>query len=161
MEAAQQDFKKLCTWLYGIYAGSIFMQFSMEAAAVGSIAIIIALIIAYRKRKISGGGIYESHFHWLIRTFWVGGSVYLPIITVAAAVAAYFMVDMSVLAQSMDYGASEEELKALFMKENGGVLTIITLSSMGPFIAWWLSRCWRGYKFLKNGQPVPNVMSWL
>ncbi|MDR3518978.1 MAG: hypothetical protein P4M00_24525 [Azospirillaceae bacterium] len=33
---------------------------------------IIGIIIAYLRRAESAGTIYQSHFTWLIRTFWIG-----------------------------------------------------------------------------------------
>ncbi|MFN4327421.1 MAG: DUF4870 family protein [Limnobacter sp.] len=36
------------------------------------VPILIALILCYIKRPEAAGTIYESHFQWLIRTFWFG-----------------------------------------------------------------------------------------
>lgn len=36
------------------------------------IAILIALIICYVKRGDAEGTIYQSHYNWLISTFWIG-----------------------------------------------------------------------------------------
>ncbi|GGF45840.1 hypothetical protein GCM10007301_01660 [Azorhizobium oxalatiphilum] len=36
------------------------------------ITMLVGLIVAYVKRGDAAGTIYESHFTWLIRTFWIG-----------------------------------------------------------------------------------------
>lgn len=36
------------------------------------ITIIVGVVICYLKRGEAAGTIYESHFTWLIRTFWIG-----------------------------------------------------------------------------------------
>lgn len=36
------------------------------------IPILIALVICYLKRNEAVGTIYESHYRWLISTFWIG-----------------------------------------------------------------------------------------
>ncbi|MGU3496941.1 DUF4870 family protein [Xanthobacteraceae bacterium A53D] len=36
------------------------------------ITMLVGLIVAYMKRGDAAGTIYESHFTWLIRTFWIG-----------------------------------------------------------------------------------------
>jgi uncharacterized membrane protein len=38
----------------------------------GSLATLVALIVAYIKKDESVGSIYFTHYDWLIKTFWIG-----------------------------------------------------------------------------------------
>ncbi|MCX8004783.1 MAG: hypothetical protein N2688_07475 [Burkholderiaceae bacterium] len=51
------------TWVtYGLYA----------ASALVGITAIAAIVLNYVKRPAVAGTVYESHFAWQIRTFWIG-----------------------------------------------------------------------------------------
>lgn len=39
---------------------------------LGGVPVIAGLILLYLKRDDAAGTVYESHFTWLIRTFWMG-----------------------------------------------------------------------------------------
>lgn len=58
----QEQLKKMALVGYILYALSIIIPF----------ASIAAVILAYLKRSESRGTWVESHFNWLIKTFWVG-----------------------------------------------------------------------------------------
>lgn len=49
--------------VYGLYVAGFF---------VGGLTMIAGVIICYLKRGEAAGSIVESHFTWLIRTFWIG-----------------------------------------------------------------------------------------
>ena len=53
---------KLTHVIYGLYAASLFIGLTG----------IVAIIMAYVKRDEARGTRLESHFTWLIRTFWIG-----------------------------------------------------------------------------------------
>lgn len=58
----QEQLKKMALVGYILYALSLIIPF----------ASIAAVILAYLKRSESRGTWVESHFNWLIKTFWVG-----------------------------------------------------------------------------------------
>lgn len=153
--------KKLCTILYAVFALASLIQFSSETMTIGTIALLIASFVASRKRKKTTGSIYESHFHWLDRTFWIGGGIYFPILTLLGIPFLWSNSDLDQVMSAVENGASTEELQSIFMASNGSTLINTSLVMYTPFLVWWLRRCWRGYKHLKNDEPVPNVMSWL
>ena len=54
--------KNLTTIIYALYAVSL----------VFGVTCLVAIIINYVKRDDARGTIYESHFDWQIKTFWIG-----------------------------------------------------------------------------------------
>jgi len=157
------DIKKLCALLYGIFALSALMQFSYLTMLVGAVALIAATGAAYAKRKEVAGTPFESHLTWLIRTFWIGTGVYLPVLTLTEAAIIYLAVDKDALMKRMTSGeiTDPQQLADIFTVQYGTLMVWLTLGFTIPFLAWWLWRCWAGYKLLKDGKPVPKVMSWL
>ncbi|MCX7893527.1 MAG: hypothetical protein N2544_14340 [Burkholderiales bacterium] len=53
---------KLTHVIYGLYAASFFVPFVW----------LVGIIMAYVKRDEARGSFLESHYTWLIRTFWWG-----------------------------------------------------------------------------------------
>lgn len=153
----------LCALLYGIYAASALMQFAPQTVFVGMIAIVVALAVAYVQRDKRPGSIYESHFHWLIRTFWIGGSVYMPVITLIGATFLYFRMDYTFLVGHLtdDAMSNAEEAERLFWEANGNLILYTSYVSIAPVVLWWLWRTAKGYRHLKRNEAVSNVLSWL
>jgi len=60
--ATEEQNKSITQVIYGLYAASL----------VVGVTGIAAIIINYVKRGEVAGTIYESHFTWQIRTFWIG-----------------------------------------------------------------------------------------
>ncbi|MDV6315783.1 hypothetical protein [Idiomarina sp. HP20-50] len=61
VNSEHQELKKMALVGYILYALSLIIPF----------ASIAAVILAYLKRSESRGTWVESHFNWLIKTFWV------------------------------------------------------------------------------------------
>lgn len=59
---ALQSLVKLTHVIYALYAASLFIGLTG----------IVAIIIAYVKRDEARGSFLESHYTWIIRTFWFG-----------------------------------------------------------------------------------------
>lgn len=152
----------ICHCLYWIYAVSMLMQFSLITMIVASLALIIALIITYAMRKKSVDTIYHSHIQWMLRTFWIGGGVYLPILTLIGFCIVYPQIDYTKLYDAMSSGQITDpvQLSHMLVEENKNLMIISLLVTTVPFGIWWLYRCWKGYKALKAGKAVENVMSW-
>jgi uncharacterized membrane protein len=58
----QQSLVKLTHVIYALDAVSLFIGLTG----------IVAIIIAYLKRDEARGSFLESHYTWIIRTFWIG-----------------------------------------------------------------------------------------
>lgn len=154
---------KLCLMLYGIFAGSLVLQFiNLWTIVLGSAAVIAGIIICYTERKKAYGTLTGNHLQWLIRTFWIGGAVYLPIFTVISTLAMFFFIDWTPMKDALATGEGDIQtaIQALLM-HNQKVIYLVTLVATSPFSIWWLWRCWYGYKRLKAGKPIPNVTSWI
>ena len=162
--AEKAEMPKLCRMLYGIFAFSLVLQFgNMWSALVGSLAVIAGIILVYMERKKARGSLYENHLHWLVRTFWIGGAVYMPVVTVLGSIVFLTMADTTVLMQSVnspELQVNAQDLAQKFITTNMGLLRWTMLGFMAPFGIWWLWRCWYGFKRLSEGKPIPNVMSW-
>lgn len=58
----QQSLVKLTHVVYALDAASLFIGLTG----------IVAIVMAYLKRDEARGGFLESHYTWIIRTFWIG-----------------------------------------------------------------------------------------
>ena len=73
---------------YILFAVSIF---------TGGLTAIVGLIIAYVKRGETAGTVYQSHFSYLIRTFWYGfGFMVLSILTAAFIVGIFIGIGAAI-----------------------------------------------------------------
>ena len=165
MDPAYDDLKpglyKLCLSLYAIYFLSMVMQLAPQTMALGSISMIIGIILVYAQRRKAKGTIFESHFHWLYRTFWIAGGVYLPLTTIIGAGVMFSYVDMASMNTAIEAGSDMETLKKVFMEQNETLIWVSAVISVLPVAIWWFWRCYKGYTHLKFSEPVSDVMSWL
>lgn len=60
--AALRPLRTLTWVVYALYAASVFV----------GVTAIAAIIVNYVKRAAVAGTVFESHFSWQIRTFWIG-----------------------------------------------------------------------------------------
>ena len=153
----------LCKYSYIIFAISGLMQFSITLMLLGMLAMTISLILLYAQRAEVRDTPLESHFQWLIRTFWIGGGVYLPVVTVIAFCIIYPNLDISLLYDAIASGqvTSIEEMGDAVMSQNKWLFTGVFAALGLPFIAWWLYRCWKGYRLLEQQKSIVNATSWL
>lgn len=162
-EKQENESEKLCLLLYGIFAASLVMQFiNLVTILLGSAAILAGIILTYLERKKARGTVYENHFQWLIRTFWIGGGVYLPVLTVAGIATLMTTMDRSALTSAFSTGEGTiEGAVQEMMRQNSDLMYYTMLGYTAPFGLWWLWRCWYGYKRLKEKKPIPNPQSWI
>jgi uncharacterized membrane protein len=174
---AKNGLGRICALLYAAYLVGAAVQVSPAGAVIGSVAIVIAVCVAYAKRAAAKDTPFESHLRWLIRTFWIGGGVYVPVLTLIATIAIYVQIDYNLLATKMiDAGADADafasgdpakaeaaagQFMAILMQQYGGMMRTAALAVTLPFVAWWISRLWRGYAALKAGKPVEKVARWI
>lgn len=62
------------------------------APFLGGLSAIVAVVLAYLKRREASGTIYQSHMSWIIVTFWIG-----LLITVIGIATSVFFVGMFIL----------------------------------------------------------------
>jgi uncharacterized membrane protein len=143
---------------YAVFALSMLMQFTSVTIIPGTILIVIALLMVYDRRKKLPGQDLESHATWLIRTFWIGGTLWLPLLTVAGSVVFAINMDLSEIAAANDRGEilNEQQIMSVMMNENGPLLKNTFYSVAGIFSLWWLCRLWQGFNALRRGQEVKN-----
>ncbi|MDE1150924.1 MAG: hypothetical protein PW788_00160 [Micavibrio sp.] len=160
------ELPKLCTLLYGIFLASIVLQFlNIYCIVLGSVAVTAGVILAYLERRKATGTVYANHLHWLIRTFWIGGSIYLPIVTVLGSIVVLFVTDSTGIQQEVANPAPDLTSQVLVQhfvayKDNASIMQHVMFAFLLPFAIWWVWRCGYGYKRLSEGKPIPNVMSW-
>jgi uncharacterized membrane protein len=157
------DLKKLCLILYGVWVGSFLLLFGGPTMGLGTVAMLAGAGVAYAKRKEAAGTPFESHLTWLIRTFWIGTGVYLPVLMTVAMIAIWTQVDIPTLSEQVATGAvgSPEQLQKVLVMQYGPLMLALTIFLVLPFVGWWLWRCQRGYALAKEEKPVEKVKSWL
>lgn len=153
----------LCKYLYIIYALTMLMQMAYQTMLFGMLAMLAAVIMTYAKRSAAKGTVYETHFQWMLRTFWIGGGVYLPLVTLIGFCIIYPSIDLEKLQNAILSGEVTDttQIADMVMQDNRALMWTAMLGTMGPFLLWWLWRCWKGYKALQAGKPIDKVMSWL
>lgn len=153
---------KLCMGLYIVYGLSCVMQFSPMAILVASITLLAAVIVAHIGRAKAPGTFYETHFQWLVRTFWIGGAVYMPVMTVVAAIVIFSELDQTAVKAAVENGEeSIEALTDILLRENKGLLSAVYFSLFLPFTGWWVYRCVSGVRRLMKGEAVPDPERWI
>lgn len=147
--------------IYGILALGMLMQFTLYTFLPGSVAVICAVVYAYIKRKELKDTLFESHYQWMTRTFWIGGAVYLPVATILLSIYQLFAMDMTPLFAAMREGDHDvQSLMGMLYENNSRMIFISSVSVLGVFAVWWWWRCLRGFLLLRKGLPLPNVMRW-
>ena len=155
------EHKQLCTFLYFAYTASMAMMVFPQTMVMGTIAIIIAVGLAYVKRTAAKGSAYESHYTWLIRTFWIGTGVYMPVI-ILIMMAVIFTMDFSSVLEAASAGNTDvSRMTTNFILQNKGPALYATFGLSALYTAWWLWRCMTGYSYLKDEKPVVHVRTWL
>ena len=155
--------RQLCMGLYVFYAVSALLQFgTTELALLGALIMTIIVMIAQSKRKTAGGTPFESHFRWIIRTFWIGTGAFLPLVFLLALGGILIFTDWAALSRALSSGEPQALLEAVndYMKNNEMKLLLITFGSMLPLAVWWVNRCWIGFKRARGLVPIENPKTW-
>jgi len=163
--AADFDPREARQIAYSIYAILIFgmaAQFNIYTFLPGSVALICAVIYAHVQRKELYGTLFENHYRWITRSFWIGGAVYLPIATIGMSLYHVMRMDMTEMFRAM-YDGEKDPLKLtqILLEMNSTMIVNSTLLLAAAFALWWWSRCLTGLYYLRRGSPLPNVMRWL
>jgi uncharacterized membrane protein len=115
--------------IYGLHALAVLIGVTSAATVVGafvfSLPSIVAVVLSYLKRGEAAGTFLESHYRWLIRTFW-----------------------LAVL-----WGAIAVVVTLVFVLTIVGILVAwLPVLVVG---VWLIYRVARGWLALKDGKPLP------
>lgn len=164
--------------IYIMYIAAILLSMVPSfAVAIAGLAVGLAgIVFAYKSRTVSEGTIYASHAKWLIRTFWIGGAVLLPIATVIFFVAILLPIlhliygiglggfgNTDAISQLLEQLASVDPANAeavvndaamQYMSDNKGLFLLVGLPTLGLSTVWWLYRAFKGLNLVKKALPV-------
>ena len=115
--------------IYGLHTLAVLIGVTSAATIVGafvfSLPSIVAVVLSYLKRGEAAGTFLESHYRWLIRTFWYA------VLWGAIAVAITVVLVMTIV---------------------GILLALLPVLVVG---VWLIYRVARGWLALKDGKPLP------
>jgi uncharacterized membrane protein len=145
--------------IYAVFAGGFVLQFAPYMWMISFPTLIVVMIILHQKRTAVTGTVYESHARWMIRTCWIGIGVIMPIALTLLSIAFHLGADRKPLIGIAQSGAeiTDQVLQDTIMEPNAQYLTTLMTITFISIAAWWLWRCWAGYKHLHAGQAVPYV----
>jgi uncharacterized membrane protein len=115
--------------IYGLHALAVLIGVTSAATVVGafvfSLPSIVAVVLSYLKRGEAAGTFLESHYRWLIRTFW------FAVLWGAIAIAITLILVITIV----------------------GILIVwLPVLVVG---VWLIYRVARGWLALKDGKPLP------
>jgi len=157
---------QMCTTLYALFALSVALPVifsSMAVMTLGFVVLLVAIIMAYAQRDAARGTIYESHVRWLIRTFWIGQGVYLPILTIIGSIYMAVHIDASVLTNAAANGTepTSGNIAKIMSAHYGSMIVNTVRVTGGIFTLWWVLRCLSGYLVLRRNKAIANPGSWI
>ncbi|MDD9899820.1 MAG: hypothetical protein OXT65_02445 [Alphaproteobacteria bacterium] len=158
--------KKACetiATIYGFFALSTLLSFIPfpQTMLLGTAGYLIAIAAAYIYKNKYTEPPYDTHFRWVIRTFWIGTGIYLPIMMVLMTVMVMSSVNYGVIYLSMQSGAplDLERMTADLIRSNAAVFVEAALI-LFAYVCWWWYRCIKGYLALRKNKPIENVTTW-
>jgi uncharacterized membrane protein len=156
-----KDTINLCTAIYIFNIVCMLMQFHLWTIAPGMVGLLCIFTYANIKQRETKGTIFESHFRWIVRTFWIGSFYYMIL---AIAKSAYFLMN-SDLSMVMDAVREGETNKLYFLElayeKNADLALKSYFFVLGSFTLWWAWRALRGVYFIRKGAELPKVTSWI
>lgn len=149
--------------LYGLYVISTFMQFSAPLAIPGLGIFCIAYVMNLRGRKHAAGTAYESHMRWLLRTFYIGTCLLLPVSAIIAQIVPLSTTDISGFVAAIDTSdpAVVSAMLNAYLEANATQAFTIFAVFLAPATIWMLWRWWTGGTRAQAGQPIENPTAWL
>lgn len=157
------DHNKNCTYLYAAFAASGCLQAVGPTLILGLFIVTACIVAAYLARRKARGTLFENHYTWLIRTFWIGTGVWMPLFAVVGAAALFSRINVDSVFSAIGRGEIENpgDMGRLLMSVQGQEALYVTIACTVPFLAWWLSRCWRGYAALRETRTLIDVNRWI
>lgn len=156
--------RELLLYLYMVYATAFTMCFAnFVFASLGTILGLIAIIITYNKRKTAKDTIYESHFTWLIRTFWVGGSLLLPIATILFTILIVALTDLiPMLQDAVNAGETNAaKITSEYAAKNWSKIRLFQFITILPILIWWIARCIKGARLAFKSKEIEKPKAFI
>lgn len=160
-----------CIQVYILYIAAVILSLvpNFNVALLALIIGIIGIVMAYKSRKITEGTVFSSHIRWLIRTFWIGGAVLLPVTTVIFSFIVWKWGDMSAIVrlseEIMSSGAFTQdqidETAMQYMRDNVRLFMLAGLPTLGIATLWWLFRSFKGLNLVHEDKPIINPEAFL
>ena len=161
-EIDPRDARHIAYSMYVVMILGMAAQFNIYTLAPGSVALIAAVVYAHIQRKELYGTLFENHYRWMTRSFWIGGAVYLPIATVILFIYQMIKMDMTDMFRGLYEGERDPvKLVELLLEKNDAMFLNSAMVIGVAFVLWWWGRCLTGLYYLRRGIPLPNVMRWL
>jgi len=157
-----REARKIAYCMYAVLILGMAAQFNAYTFVPGSLAMICAIVYAHLQRKELYGTLFENHYRWMTRSFWIGGAAYLPIATVILFIYQMIKMDMTDMFRGLYEGERDPvKLVELLMEKNYAMFFNSAMVLGVAFALWWWGRCLTGIYYLRRGSPLPNVMRWL
>lgn len=157
-----REARRIAYVIYAILIIGMAAQFSLYTFAPGTVAVVCAIIYAYIQRKELYGTLFENHYRWITRSFWIGGAVYLPIATVLMVIYQMIRMDMTEMFRAMYEGEKDTLRLAEILIDSNAQMLLYSAAFVGfAFAIWWWARCFVGLYYLRRGSPLPKVTRWL
>lgn len=163
---------KRLQYYYLVFAVTMVMMWIpvFLVTLTGSIALMVTTYRCYKYRKNIEikGSFVDNHYHWLIRTFWIGTGLVMPLATMTALVIVIKNLDMSYMQNMVIYNELaefrydkvQEKFHAYFEENMRAFLTAI-VPAIGFIVFWWYGRLIKGYRRMRKALHMTNVKSWL
>lgn len=148
--------------IYVIYAIALLLfwlpyGFAMIASFL---LLTIGIILPYSYIKKTDNDIYNSHYRWQIRSFWIANVLLFPIAILIMVVVVISYGDMGAFANLTTNLDAENAVKQ-FISDNFKLLITTMFATFVPAMIWWYGRIYIGYKNIKSKIAIPNPTSWL
>ena len=131
----------------------------------GGVLLSVAIVQCYRRKHQVAETFFADHYRWLIRTFWIGTGVLMPLATILAVCIVWKYSDMEYLKGLFSgafFGLEALEAKIYeYYRANIKVMIMAVLPTGGAVLLWWYIRLLKGYKRLKQELHLPYVGTWL
>ena len=161
----EQNLKKLQavknTYILYVLGGvCAFVPFGF-ISVFGVFCLLAGGIMAYYFKSLTNETdlVYREQSRWLIRTFWLANLVAFPLAAIVNVLLVMQFTEFDEIIMSGISGGYGTDMSSAyndvvnFQQNQMGTLFLITLVSYGPLLLWWLHRCQKGWRALKQGTP--------
>lgn len=135
-------------WLYAAFAASELLYYFSDLSFIGFLLCIGALVYAYVLRGQTTDPLQLNHLRWMIRTFWIGKLVIVPLCIVLMLACMMIGVVWAALQNTLMFIVP-------LLGWSAFAVIIFLFSSF-----WWWRRCWIGWTHLAHNQTIPDVTTW-
>jgi len=151
MEETKHQLHNTTMAAYAMLFAGLLMQYSGIDIVLlsGGAVMTLGIIIVYWKRRTVRDSYLESHYHYLVRTFWIGGLILcLGMLTSVSMLLGE--MDINTLASAGEHPQHFNDVVQDLIADKKIALFLPQL----PGILWWSWRCIKGMRTLKANQPI-------